>query len=159
MQPMAVIHVGDKAPPFTAQTHAGGTAALADLLGNQVVVLFFYPRDGTPVCTAEACAFRDAYESFTSAGATVIGISGDSLDRHRDFAQQQKLPFLLISDADGALRKAFGVPKTLGVFPGRVTYVIDRQGVVRHIFNSQFSAGQHVSVALNVVQQLQTESA
>ena len=156
---MGVIQVGDKAPTFTAQTHSGGTAALADLIGNQVGVLFFYPRDGTPVCTAEACAFRDAYESFTCAGATVIGISGDSLDRHRDFAQQQKLPFLLISDADGALRKAFGVPKTLGLFPGRVTYVIDKHGIVRHIFNSQFNATQHVSEALNVVRQLVTEGA
>jgi peroxiredoxin Q/BCP len=151
---MTAIQVGDKAPLFSAEAHDGKQVALADLIGRQTVVLFFYPRDGTAVCTAEACAFRDAYETFVTAGATVIGISGDSLDRHRAFAQERKLPFLLISDEDGSIRRLFGVPKTLGLIPGRVTYVIDREGVVRHVFNSQFSAGNHVSEALEIVRRL-----
>src|SRR5262245_43943694 len=151
---MASIQVGDKAPLFTAEAHDGRHVALTDLIGCQAVVLFFYPRDGTAVCTAEACAFRDAYETFVEAGATVIGISGDSLDRHRAFAQERKLPFLLVSDVDGSIRRLFGVPKTLGLIPGRVTYVIDQEGIVRHVFSSQFSAAAHVSEALEIVRQL-----
>jgi thioredoxin-dependent peroxiredoxin len=117
-----------------------------------------YPRDGTPVCTKEACGFRDHYEAFTQAGAVVIGVSGDSLDRHRAFADRQRLPFLLVSDQDGSLRRAFGVPKTLVVLPGRVTYVIDRKGVVRHVVNAQFPAGRHVAEALEVVRKLAQEA-
>jgi peroxiredoxin Q/BCP len=121
--------------------------------------LFFYPGDGTPVCTAEACAFRDAYTSFTDAGAVVVGVSADSLDSHREFAANHRLPFLMLSDADGQIRKVFGVPKTLGIFPGRVTYVIDKQGVVRHIFSSQLGASRHVAEALKIVEQLAREAA
>jgi len=112
---MKTLDVGDRAPDFTAVAHTGQRVSLADFHAKQVVVLYFYPKDGTPVCTAEACAFRDAYEDFAQAGAVVIGVSGDSLDRHRDFAERQRLSFLLLSDEDGALRKAFGVPKTLVV--------------------------------------------
>jgi peroxiredoxin Q/BCP len=121
-------------------------------------VVFFYPQDGTPVCTAEACAFRDAFEDFVRAGAAVIGVSGDSLDRHRAFAEERRLPYLLVSDEDGELRRAFEVPKTLGLFPGRVTYVIDQAGVVRHVFNSPLAAGQHVREALGVLEGLSVET-
>jgi peroxiredoxin Q/BCP len=118
------------------------------------VVLYFYPQDGTAVCTAQACAFRDAYEDFVKAGAVVIGVSGDSEKSHEQFAASKRLPFLLVSDADGAIRAAFGVPKTLWLLPGRVTYVIDKQGIVRHVFNSAFTAGRHVAEALDVVRKL-----
>src|SRR5688500_545353 len=148
---MTAIQVGDKAPLFTAQAHDGSTVALSDLIGRKAGVVFFYPRDGSAMCTAEAGAFRDSHEAFVAAGAAGIGISGDSLDRHRAFAEQRKLPLLLVSDEDGSIRRAFGVPKTLGLLPGRVTYVIDREGIVRHIFNSQFSAGQHVHEALAIL--------
>ena len=151
---MKPIAIGDRAPAMAAVAHNGQQVSLADYLGKQVVVLYFYPRDGTPVCTTEACAFRDAFQDFSDAGAVVIGVSSDSPERHRDFALQQRLPFKLLSDADGAIRRAFGVPKTFGIFPGRVTYVIDKQGIVRHIFNSQFSATQHVTEALTIVKQL-----
>jgi len=151
---MNAIQVGDQAPSFTAQAHNGQQISLADYRGKQVVVLYFYPKDGTPVCTKEACAFRDAYEDFVRAGAVVIGVSSDSLDRHQDFARGHQLPFLLLADEDNSLRKAFGVPKTLGLLAGRVTYVIDREGVVRHVFNSQFSADQHVAEALQIVTRL-----
>ncbi len=100
------------------------------------------------------CAFRDAYEDFAAAGAVVIGVSRDSPERHRGFIDRQRLPFLLISDHDGALEKAFGVPKLLGFLPGRTTYVIDKSGVVRHIFTAHFSAGRHVEEALRVVREL-----
>jgi peroxiredoxin Q/BCP len=153
---MSAIQVGDAAPDFTAETHDGQRIALADLRG-QVVVLFFYPSDGTPVCTAEACAFRDSYADFAAAGAAVIGVSSDSAESHRKFIADHKLPFTLLTDRDGSLRKAFRVPRTLGIFPGRVTYVIDKQGLVRLVFNSQLSATGHVTQALAIVRQLAGE--
>jgi thioredoxin-dependent peroxiredoxin len=151
---MTHIRVGDQAPRFVASTHEGQTIALDDYRKKKVIVLFFYPKDGTLVCTQEACAFRDAYEHFVEAGAVVIGVSGDSLDAHRGFAQKYALPFVLLSDSDGAIRQAYDVPKTLGIFPGRVTYVIDKQGIIRHLFNSQFSASRHVEEAMAVVRRL-----
>jgi thioredoxin-dependent peroxiredoxin len=151
---MSTIQVGDPAPAITGTTQTGEQIALADYLGKQTVVLYFYPKDNTPVCTTQACAFRDAYEDFVAAGAVVIGVSSDSTESHRQFAEGRKLPFQLISDDDGSLRKAFGVPRTLGILPGRVTYVIDRQGIVRLVFNSQLFGGKHVKEALAMVRQL-----
>lgn len=153
---MAAIQIGDRAPNITGTTQSGEQVSLAAYLGKQTVVLYFYPADNTAVCTAQACAFRDAYEDFVAAGAVVIGVSGDSQASHDRFAAGKQLPFLLLSDADGAMRKAFGVPKTLGLLPGRVTYVIDKQGIVRLVFNSQFFAGKHVKEALAMVRQLAT---
>jgi len=124
---------------------------LADMVGRRPLVLFFYPKDDTPICTKEACAFRDSYETFSAAGAEVIGISSDNAASHRAFAARHKLPFLLASDADGSLRKAFGVPKTLGLFPGRVTYVVDRDGIIRLVFSAQLASQDHVTKALAAV--------
>ena len=124
---------------------------LADYAGKRPVVLFFYPKDGTPICTQEACAFRDSFERFTDVGAEVIGVSADSDATHRAFAARHKLPYLLASDAGGELRKAFGVPKTLGFLPGRVTYVIDRGGVVRLDFSAQMTSADHVTKALEAL--------
>ncbi len=151
---MKPIDMGDRAPDVALPSQGGEQVSPADYRGKNVVVLFFYPKDGTPVCTAEACSFRDAYETFAEAGAVVIGVSSDSVDRHRSFAEEHRLPFLLLADRDGRLRKAFGVPKTLGLLPGRVTYVIDKEGVVRHVFRSQMAAEKHVREALEVVRRL-----
>lgn len=148
---MAKLEVGDNAPDFSATTHDGKTIRLADFLGKRALVLFFYPKDGTPICTKEACAFRDSYDQFIDAGAEVIGVSGDTEESHRTFAQQHKLSFPLISDADGSLRKAFEVPRTMGIFPGRVTYVIDQAGIIRQIFSAQFASSEHVRQALIAV--------
>lgn len=145
---------GDPTPNVTLPLHNGTRVALADLYRDHVVVLFFYPKDNTAICTKEACAFRDSCEKFVEAGATVVGVSSDSDESHEGFAAQHRLPFLLASDTDGALRKAFGVPKTLGLFPGRVTYVIDREGIVRHIFSAQFAADAHVREAMDAVRAL-----
>ncbi|MFN6190243.1 MAG: peroxiredoxin [Planctomycetia bacterium] len=125
---MKSLTVGDPAPHFEAVLQDGSTFKLADLLGKKIVVLFFYPKDHTPVCTKEACAFRDSYEKFVAAGAEVIGVSSDSAASHRSFAEKHRLPFPIISDHDRGLRRVFGVPNPLGFIPGRVTYVIDRQG-------------------------------
>ena len=146
---MAAIGVGDSAPDFTREAHTGQTVTLSEYRGQKAVVLFFYPMDGTPVCTKEACSFRDSYEDFAEAGAAVIGISGDTAARHQTFASEHRLQYLLVDDHDGQVRKAFGVPKTMGFMPGRVTYVIDKQGIVRRVFSSQLSASKHVEEALS----------
>ena len=148
---MPPLAVGDRAPDITFTTHDGATVRLADYRGKRPVVVFFYPKDGTPICTQEACAFRDAYSRFTDAGAEVIGVSADSDTTHRSFAERHKLPYLLASDSGGALRKAFGVPKTLGFLPGRVTYVIDREGIVRLAFSAQLTSTDHVTKALDAL--------
>src|SRR6516225_12418098 len=151
------VKAGDKAPDFTLPSQSGDQVRLYDRLGQRVVVLYFYPRDDTPGCTAEACAFRDSYEVFTGAGAEVIGVSSDSVDRHAAFAGKHELPFTLLSDEGGKVRKAYGVPAALGFIPGRVTYVIDRNGTVRHVFNSMMNIDRHVKDALEVVRQLQDD--
>jgi peroxiredoxin Q/BCP len=151
---MAAIQVGDLAPDFTGTAQTGETISLHDFRGKQAVVVYFYPADNTPGCTAQACAFRDAYQDFTDAGAVVIGISGDTATSHEKFATGKKLPFLLLSDADGKLRKAFGVPRILWLIPGRVTYVIDKQGLVQEVFSAQLFATQHVKKALETVKRL-----
>lgn len=151
---MAGIQVGDRAPEFSAAAQDGRVVHLADFLGKQALVVFFYPKDGTGVCTKEACGFRDAYEDFVRAGAAVIGVSSDDEASHRRFAERQNLPYTLLSDSDQTLRRAFGVPKTWGFLPGRVTYVIDRDGIVRHVFNAQFTADRHVREALATVRLL-----
>jgi peroxiredoxin Q/BCP len=153
---MAQLGVGDAVTELSLSTQDNERIALTDYRGKQAVVLFFYPKDGTPVCTKEACAFRDAYEDFVDAGAAVIGVSGDSAARHQSFASSHRLPFVLVSDAEGEARRAFGVPKSLGILPGRVTYVIDKEGIVRHVFRSQFGADRHVREALKVVRSLNT---
>jgi peroxiredoxin Q/BCP len=112
------------------------------------VVLFFYPKDGTPVCTQEACAFRDSYEAFREAGAEVIGISADSESRHRAFAAKHSLPFPLVADTDGSVRRALGAPSIFGFVPGRTTYVIDKEGIVRMVFTANFVSDAHVREAL-----------
>lgn len=151
------IRVGDEAPVFQGLTQEGKPFSLAEQRGKSAVVLYFYPKDNTAVCTAEACAFRDAYEDFVAAGAVVVGVSSDTQESHQEFAARQRLPFVLIADPGGALRNLYGVPKTLWFLPGRVTYVIDKQGIVRHIFNAALASQKHVDEALRIVRQLAGE--
>lgn len=148
---MASLQVGDKAPAFTAPLQDGGTFDSGALLGKKWLVLFFYPKDNTPVCTREACAFRDSYESFAAAGAEVVGVSSDSAATHARFKEKHRLPFPIVADTDRRLRKLFGVVNPLGVIPGRVTYVIDREGVVRLVFSALFASDEHVRQALAAV--------
>ncbi len=154
---MASLEIGDPAPDFSATTHDGKRIQLSDFRGKSGMVLFFYPKDGTSLCTQEACAFRDSYEKFIKAGVEVIGVSGDTEERHRDFIRQHKLSFPLISDADGSLRKVFAVQKTMGILPGRVTYVIDKESIVRQIFSAQFASDEHVQQALMAVKGLKVK--
>ncbi len=149
----ACLGAGTPAPDFTLPDTDGTPVSLAHLRGR-AVVLFFYPKDGTPGCTREATAFAAHYGEFVDAGAEVFGISSDSSASHTGFAAACSLPYKLLSDRGGAVRKAFGVPKTMGVLPGRVTFVIDRQGIVRNVFNSPFMPEAHVAEALAVVKRL-----
>ena len=147
----AAVKPGDRAPEFSLPDAGGRMIGLGEFRGRKPVVLYFYPKDDTPGCTKEACSFRDQYEDFTAAGAEVIGVSSDSGDSHRKFAEKYKLPFTLLSDRDGEVRKRYGVPATLGLLPGRVTFVIDKDGVVRHVFNSQLQATRHVQESLQAL--------
>jgi peroxiredoxin Q/BCP len=142
------VKVGDVAPDFTLPSQSGVEVSLSDFVGKKAVVLYFYPKDDTIGCAMEACAFRDDHERFENLQAEVIGISSDSVKAHERFVQRHGLPFTLLSDERGEVRKLYGVPKTLGLFPGRVTYVIDKEGVVRHVFSSQLGVTRHVKEAL-----------
>jgi peroxiredoxin Q/BCP len=148
------LRAGDRAPDFTLEDQDGRSVSLADFRGKRNVVVYFYPKDDTPGCTREACAFRDDYEAFQEAGAEVLGISSDTSASHQRFAAKHRLPFRLLADPGGRVRAAFGVPRTAGLLPGRVTYVIDREGVIRHAFNSQLAPARHVEEALAVLRRL-----
>jgi thioredoxin-dependent peroxiredoxin len=151
------VQVGDHAPDFTLPTQAGSTVSLKDFLGKSIVVLYFYPKDNTGGCTKEACGFRDSYWVFKEARAEVIGVSSDSVASHNKFAQKHRLPFILASDPGGKLRKCYGVPTTWGILPGRITYIIDKHGIVRHISSSHFTPEKHITEALNTLKALTTD--
>lgn len=142
--------MGDRLPALVLTDHTGAEVRTESLAGRWVV-LFFFPKDFTPGCTAQACAMRDGYEAFVGLGAVVIGVSSDTPERHRSFASWLGLPFHLVSDTGGAVRRALGVPRTLWVIPGRVTYVVDPGGVVRRVFNAQMRFGAHVREALETI--------
>ncbi len=145
------IKVGDKAPEFTLPSQDGTQVSLSDFLGKKNVVVYFYPKDDTPGCTKEACAFRDQYQVFTDVGAEVIGISADSQKSHKEFANKYNLPFTLLCDTSNKVRQLYDVPATLWILPGRVTYVIDKEGIIRHIFDSMLDFDAHVKEALNTL--------
>ena len=147
------LQIGDEAPDFDLTSHSGEKIRLSDFRDKKVTVLYFYPKDDTPGCTAEACAFRDSYEVFKDAGAEVIGVSSDSLESHKSFAGKYRLPFNLLSDSDGKLRELYGFQKSLGM-PGRVTFIIDKKGIIQHIFSSQMKAKKHVEESLKILKLL-----
>lgn len=150
---MAIV-VGDRAPDFELQSGEGEAVRLSALRGRPVV-LFFYPKDGTPGCTAEACAFRNSLSRFQRLGATVLGISGDDVASHQRFARQHDLGFPLLADAGNRVRQQFGVPPALFVLPGRVTYVIDAEGVVQLVFNAMLDSEAHSREAIACLERLQ----
>lgn len=152
---MSEIQVGDRVPSFTLPDQDGNPFRLEDALAKGPLVLFFYPKDDSPVCTREACSFRDASGDFLAAGAVVAGVSTGDSASHRRFADKHNLPFPLLADEGGALRRKLGMPrKMLGMLESRVTYVIDREGILRHRFEAMLSAGKHVDEALATVRAL-----
>jgi peroxiredoxin Q/BCP len=151
------VKVGDKAPDFTLPSQMGDNVTLSEFLGKKNIVLYFYPKDETIGCTKEACAFRDNYEELTKLGAEVLGISGQSVESHKSFASHYGLPFILLADEGNKVRELYGVPSSMGILPGRVTYIIDKKGVVRHIFNSQTQTRRHVEEATETLIELEKE--
>ena len=149
------IQIGDKCPSFKLKDQFGKSFISDEIIGKENLIIYFYPKDETAGCTKQACSFRDAYTDFLAAGAMVVGISSDNEKSHKAFAEKHNLPFTLLADTDKKVRKAFGVPTNLlGLIPGRVTYVVDKEGVVRGVFNSQMKFDQHVPEALRILDEL-----
>jgi len=149
------IAVGDECPKFTLKNQDGKSFNVEDSIGKDNLVIYFYSKDETAGCTKQACSFRDSYEELIDSEAKVIGISSDDEESHKQFAQKHNLPFTLLADPDKKVRKAFGVPTNLlGLIPGRVTYIIDKKGIVRGVFNSQMKFDKHVKEALVVLEKL-----
>ncbi|MCL4430569.1 MAG: peroxiredoxin [Chloroflexi bacterium] len=151
------VKVGDKAPDFTLSSQMGDSVTLSEFFGKKNVVLYFYPKDESPGCTKEACTFRDSYQELTNLGAEVLGVSGQSVESHKSFASHYGLPFILLSDKENKVRELYGVPSTMGIIPGRATYIIDKKGIVRHIFNSQTQAPRHVEEAKKTLMEIEKE--
>jgi peroxiredoxin Q/BCP len=150
------MKLGDKVPSFSLPDQAGKSVKLDELLGKGPIVFFFYPKDETVGCTREACSFRDAHAELAAAGATVFGISGDSVDSHAGFAKHHSLNYGLLADVGNKVRNdVFAVPKgLLGMAPGRVTYILDKDGVVRFVHENNLNMSSHVERAIEVVKKL-----
>ena len=151
------VNVGDTAPDFTLTSQKGENVTLSQFRGKKNVVLYFYPKDETAGCTREACAFRDSFELFTDLGAEVVGVSADTVESHKAFSEHYNLPFTLLSDFGNLVRKLYGASSTFGIIPGRVTFIIDKKGVVRHVFSSQLQPEKHVKEAREVLKKLDEE--
>ncbi|HSC86134.1 MAG TPA: peroxiredoxin [Polyangiaceae bacterium] len=151
---MALLQPGTQAPDFSLPDEDGRIHRLSELCASGPVVVYFYPKDDTPGCTAEACKFRDDYVDFVEHGARVVGISSDGAEAHRAFKAKHGLPFTLLSDDNGATARAFGVKKLLGLVAGRATFVVDRECVVRFSFSSAINMHAHVNNALNALREL-----
>ena len=148
------VKVGDKAPDFTLLSQTGESVTLSKVIGKKTIVLYFYPKDESKGCTRQACEFRDKYEVFTDLGAEVIGVSSDDVKSHKSFAEKNLLPFTLLSDTENNVRELYGVKSTFGLIPGRVTYVIDKKGIIRSIFSSQFNFKKHIKESLETIKGL-----
>ena len=148
------LGVGDSLPSFCLDDH-DGVQRTPEMVRGRWLVLFFYPKDDTPGCTIQACSFRDSSAAFQELGAEVWGISGDDAISHRRFATRHGLNFPLLVDRNNSLRRSLGVPKALGLMPGRVTYVVDGEGVIRHIFSNLLDGPAHVREAERVISSLQ----
>jgi peroxiredoxin Q/BCP len=153
---MNEIKIGSIIPAFILPDQNGNLFDISSVLGKKNLVIYFYPKDDSPGCTAQACSFRDQYEVFKEADALIIGISGQSVESHKEFAEKHRLTFTLLSDEGNKIRKQFGVPTNLlGFLPGRVTYIADKTGKVIYLFNSQMQSTKHVDEALRILKKMQ----
>ncbi|ARM75515.1 peroxiredoxin [Acidianus manzaensis] len=144
--------VGEKAPLFESVTDSGEKFALSDFIGKHNIVLYFYPKDDTPGCTREACAFRDNWDLLKGYDVVVVGVSSDDIDSHKKFKQKYNLPFILVSDPDKKIRELYDAKGF--ILPDRVTFVIDKQGIIRHIYKSQMNPENHVKEALKTLEKI-----
>jgi len=153
---MNEIIIGSSIPAFTLPDQYGNLFDINSVLGKKNLVIYFYPKDDSPGCTAQACSFRDQYEVFKEADAEIIGISGQSVESHKEFAEKHRLSFTLLSDKGNKLRKLFGVSTNLlGLLPGLVTYIADKTGKVIYLINSQMQSTKHVDEALRILKKMQ----
>lgn len=146
------LQVGDKAPDFEAITDEQKTVRLSEILKEKEVILYFYPKDETPGCTAEACSFRDGWEEIRDMGAEILGVSSDSVESHKKFKEHHNLQFTLLSDPNKELRIKYDVKGS--ILPPRTTFVISKEGIIVHVFNSQLNAKTHVTEAINALKKL-----
>jgi peroxiredoxin Q/BCP len=147
-----MIQIGDSCPSFILKNQFSEDFDVNQVLGKKTLVIYFYPKDDTPGCTKEACSFRDRFEEFQDLGCEVIGISSDSEQKHKEFADKHKLPFILLADTNQSVRKSFGVPGSLfGLIPGRVTYIVGNEMKIKGIFNSLLNPLGHIEHALELV--------
>lgn len=146
------IKIGDRCPNFEGINQHGKKISASDYLMKKNLVVFFYPKDNTSGCIAEVCSFRDTYEDFLALNTEVIGLSSDSVNSHQHFASKHHLNFNIIADKGGVIRKTFGVKgKFFGLIPGRVTYIIDKNGIVQNIFENLFEAELHIKNAMEII--------
>lgn len=151
---MPNVKVGESAPDFSLPNEENKLVSLSDYREKSSVVLFFYPKDFSPGCTSQACHFRDNYEDFTDLGATVLGISGDSVMTHKKFLDQYLFPFSLLSDKGDQVRKIYGATKGFGLLPGRYTFVIDKNGIIRYIFTSETNMKKHIDESIRILKEI-----
>lgn len=152
---MEKLQIGSIVPQFELPDQHGELFSLDPVLGKKNLVIYFYPKDDSPGCTRQACSFRDQYEVFADANARIIGISNQSVESHLAFAKKYRLNYTLLSDDHNKVRTLFGVPGNLfGLIPGRVTYVINKEGKVVYRFNSQTQTQKHVDEALRIIREL-----
>jgi peroxiredoxin Q/BCP len=146
-----VLQPGDEAPAFSARDQFGQTRTLDDLLSSGQLVLYFYPKDFTLVCTKQACAFRDDFEHLSASGVNVAGVSFDSVDSHKKFSDAHNLPFPLLDDSAKELARAYDVLGFFKIFPKRVSYVIDADKRIAGVFHSELSAAKHIAAVRSVL--------
>jgi peroxiredoxin Q/BCP len=149
-----MLNVGDKAPDFSLPDQDGVIFSLSDLKDKANVVIYFYPKDDTPGCTAESCSFRDNLSTFNAHNTKIVGISTDSVESHKLFAKKHQLPFTLLSDKHKTVQKLYGVRNFFGLMPGRATFIIDRSGIIRFVFSSHIDIQRHVDDSLKILQEL-----
>jgi len=152
---MQQIQKGSSIPIFVLPDQNGKLFDIKSVLGKKNLVIYFYPKDDSPGCTKQACTFRDQFEVFREADAEIIGISSDDVESHKKFADKYRLTYTLLSDKDGTVRKLFDVPSDLfGLLPGRVTYVVNKEGIVIHTFDAQMQTEKHIEEALNALKRI-----
>ena len=148
------LQIGNSIPDFSLMDQSGKARNNKEFLGKPLV-LFFYPKDDTPGCTIEACGFRDKYDLFKILGAQICGVNNGTEQSHLEFAIKNKLQYPLLCDHDNFLRKAFGIPKFLGMIEGRVTYIVDSKGIINHIFEDLLNGPAHIKEALRILKDIQ----
>jgi peroxiredoxin Q/BCP len=154
-----MLQTGIEAPQFEGAMDGTGTFRLSDYRGTKNVVLYFYPKDFTPGCTREACTFRDNYSQVEQYDAVIVGVSTDSAESHERFRERHELPFPLVSDPNKRIVRMYDADGLLGLMTARVTYVIDKEGVIRKALRHDFAVGRHLPEVLDALRAIEPAKA